>query len=158
MILSWDDARELSKQTQSRGGIVVTTNGCFDLVHPGHVRLLKEARALGDLLIVGINSDLSVRSLKGPSRPLNSASDRAVVLGALRSVDAVCVFEERTPVEWLEQIRPQIHVKGGDYKAQDLPEFVSLQKWGGRVHIVSFLDGHSTSKLVQKIAGPQKSG
>jgi rfaE bifunctional protein nucleotidyltransferase chain/domain len=157
MIHSWEQARELAETVAKRGGLVVTTNGCFDLIHPGHVQLLTQARSLGDLLIVGINSEASVRSLKGPTRPLNSTADRAAVLAALRPVDSVCVFEEATPVTWLETIRPHIHVKGGDYRAEDLPEFHALKAWGGKISIVPFLSGKSTTSLVDKIAAQSKS-
>jgi len=148
--LSWDEAQRKIASIKAQGGKAVSTNGCFDILHVGHVALLEEARKLGDFLIVGINSDASVKKLKGPSRPLNSENSRAVVLRALRCVDAICLFEQDTPVEWLQKIQPSAHVKGGDYKAEDLPENTLVKSWGGEIVILPFIEGHSTTSIIDR--------
>jgi D-beta-D-heptose 7-phosphate kinase/D-beta-D-heptose 1-phosphate adenosyltransferase len=132
---------------RAAGGTVVATGGCFDLLHAGHVSLLQGARSLGDCLIVCLNSDDSVRRLKGDGRPLNSAADRARVLAALGCVDAIAVFGEDTPSAVLERIRPDVWVKGGDYDGRDLPEAAVLSTWGGVAVTVPYLDGRSTTRL-----------
>ncbi len=131
------------------GGTVVATGGCFDLVHAGHVAMLDDARRLGDCLVVLLNSDDSVRRLKGPGRPLQSQDDRAAVLRSLGSVDDVIVFEEDTPVAALEALRPDVFVKGGDYTVADLPEAAALRRWGGNAVVVPYLPGRSTTRLVK---------
>lgn len=148
---SWEVARGLAERVRASGGIVVSTNGCFDILHPGHVSYLAFARSLGDFLIVGINSDKSVSRLKGPKRPIQSAEARACVLSQLRSVDAVCVFNEETPVEWLKSFRPQIHVKGGDYDPETMPESQPIKSWGGRIQLAPFIEGFSTTSILGKI-------
>lgn len=130
---------------------VVFTNGCFDILHRGHVTYLNEARALGDVLVIGLNSDKSVSKLKGPSRPLNSEEDRKFVLENLKSVDCVQIFTEDTPVELLKIIKPQIYVKGGDYKVEDLPEAPVVNSYGGEVKLLSFVKGFSTTNVIKKI-------
>jgi D-beta-D-heptose 7-phosphate kinase / D-beta-D-heptose 1-phosphate adenosyltransferase len=137
-------------RVRSAGGTVVATGGCFDLLHAGHVATLRAARGLGDCLVVCINSDDSVRRLKGPSRPLVSAPDRARVLEALEFVDAVVVFDEDTPAEVLDRLRPDVWAKGGDYAGADLPEAEVLRRWGGQAVVLPYLDGHSTSALVER--------
>jgi rfaE bifunctional protein nucleotidyltransferase chain/domain/rfaE bifunctional protein kinase chain/domain len=136
--------------TRAAGGVVVAAGGCFDLLHPGHVRLLKAARELGDCLVVCINSDASVRRLKGPSRPLLPAHERADVLLALGCVDAVVPFEEETPCALLERLRPDLWVKGGDYAGRRLPESELLERWGGRTVLVPHHAGHSTTRLIEE--------
>ncbi|RZU34178.1 D-glycero-beta-D-manno-heptose 1-phosphate adenylyltransferase [Blastococcus saxobsidens] len=137
-------------QVRASGGTVVATGGCFDLLHPGHVATLRAARGLGDCLVVCINSDASVRRLKGPSRPLVTAGDRARVLEALEFVDAVVVFDEDTPAEVLDRLRPDVWAKGGDYAGADLPEAEVLRTWGGQAVVLPYLDGHSTTALVER--------
>ena len=129
---------------------VVTTNGCFDLLHVGHLRLLREAKAMGDVLVVAINDDGSVRRFKGPARPLVPAAERAELVAALEPVDYVVLFSEDTPEHALSVIRPAVHVKGGDYRVQDLPEAGVVEASGGRVVIVPLVPGHSTSELVRR--------
>jgi D-beta-D-heptose 7-phosphate kinase / D-beta-D-heptose 1-phosphate adenosyltransferase len=136
--------------TRARGGTVVATGGCFDLLHVGHIRTLQAARALGDCLVVCINSDESVRQLKGPGRPLVGERERAAVLQALECVDGVVVFSEATPKAVLDRLRPDVWAKGGDYAGADLPEAEVLAGWGGRVAIVPYLDGRSTTALIQE--------
>jgi rfaE bifunctional protein nucleotidyltransferase chain/domain/rfaE bifunctional protein kinase chain/domain len=133
------------------GGSIVATGGCFDLLHAGHIATLAAARRLGDVLVVCLNSDDSVRRLKGPDRPLQSETDRREVLRALRFVDDVVVFDEDTPEQVLRRLRPDIWVKGGDYSGADLPERAVLREWGGRVVTVPYLDGRSTSGLVARV-------
>jgi rfaE bifunctional protein nucleotidyltransferase chain/domain/rfaE bifunctional protein kinase chain/domain len=130
--------------------VLVATGGCFDLLHAGHVATLEAARALGDRLVVCVNSDASVTRLKGPGRPLQPVEDRARILRALSSVDDVVVFEEDTPERVLRTLRPQLWVKGGDYSGVDVPEAAVLAEWGGRVVTVPFLDGRSTTRLAQR--------
>jgi rfaE bifunctional protein nucleotidyltransferase chain/domain/rfaE bifunctional protein kinase chain/domain len=137
-------------RVRAAGGTVVATGGCFDLLHPGHVATLRAARGLGDCLVVCINSDDSVRRLKGPSRPLVTAPDRARVLEALEFVDAVAVFDEDTPAEVLDRLRPDVWAKGGDYAGADLPEAAVLRRWGGQAVVLPYLDGHSTTALVAR--------
>ena len=132
------------------GGVLVATGGCFDLLHAGHVATLEAARALGDRLVVCVNSDESVSRLKGPGRPLQPVADRVRILQALSSVDDVVVFGEDTPEEVLRTLRPQLWVKGGDYSGVDVPEAAVLAEWGGRVVTVPFLDGRSTTRLAQR--------
>ncbi len=148
--LSWSEAAALADAVRRRGGKVVTTNGCFDLLHAGHVQYLEDARKLGDALIVGLNSDASVKRLKGAERPLNSSDARACVLGALRAVDAVVVYEEDTPTEFLKTVRPDIHVKGGDWDPEKMPETPLIRSWGGRVEVLRFVDGFSTTGLIER--------
>jgi D-beta-D-heptose 7-phosphate kinase/D-beta-D-heptose 1-phosphate adenosyltransferase len=143
-------AEAVIARVRAAGGTVVATGGCFDLLHPGHVATLRAARGLGDCLIVCINSDESVRRLKGPSRPLVSAPDRARVLEALEFVDAVVVFDEDTPAEVLDRLRPHVWAKGGDYAGADLPEAEVLRRWGGQAVVLPYLDGHSTTALVER--------
>ena len=133
---------------------VVFTNGVFDLLHRGHVTCLAQARALGASLVVGLNSDASARGLgKGPDRPLNTQLDRACVLAALESVSLVIIFDEATPVELLERVRPQWYVKGGDYDIETLAETALVRRWGGEARALPFVAGQSTTRLVQRIRG-----
>jgi len=150
-IVSLDACLAFRKTCKENGKRVVFTNGCFDILHIGHTTYLQQAKALGDVLIIGINSDASVSALKGPKRPINSEADRAGVLAALEAVDCVVVFKESTPIELLEALKPDIHVKGGDYTAETLPEFETVTKNGGRVEILSFVPGKSTTAIIQKI-------
>lgn len=141
---------ELVRSTRRKGGTVVMTGGCFDLLHPGHIALLEAARKLGDCLVVLLNSDRSVRALKGCDRPMQPAVDRAAVLRALACVDAVEEFDTVTPVPVLERLRPDVFVKGGDYALTDIPEVAALAQWGGQVVVVPYLAGRSTTRLIQE--------
>jgi D-beta-D-heptose 7-phosphate kinase / D-beta-D-heptose 1-phosphate adenosyltransferase len=138
------------KRRRSAGQTVVFTNGCFDLLHRGHVRLLRQAAALGDFLVVGLNSDASVRRLKGPSRPLNPAEARADVLSELEAVGAVSIFDDDTPLALIEAIRPDVLVKGGDYRPEDVVGRAEVEAHGGRLVLVPLLEGHSTTRLVNR--------
>jgi rfaE bifunctional protein nucleotidyltransferase chain/domain/rfaE bifunctional protein kinase chain/domain len=141
---------EIIARVRARGGTVVATGGCFDLLHPGHIQTLQSARSLGDCLIVCLNSDRSVRRLKGPTRPIVAGDDRAAVLSALRCVDAVVVFEQDTPAAVLRELRPDVWVKGGDYAVGDLPEAAVLAEWGGRAVVLPFVEGRSTTRLIKE--------
>lgn len=150
-ILSKSEGADLVKKLKNEGKKVVFTNGCFDILHIGHLRYLNEAKELGDILIVGVNSDKSVKRLKGETRPINSEADRAEMLTGLKAVDYTVIFEEDTPVELISTLEPSIHVKGGDYKVEDLPESKVVFSYGGEVKILSLIDGKSTSNVVKKI-------
>src|SRR6185312_1508565 len=144
------DVGSLVAGVRARGGTVVATGGCFDLLHAGHLATLRAARQLGDCLIVCLNSDDSVRGLKGPDRPLTGQADRARLLAALDCVDAVVVFDEHTPEAVLSWLRPDVWVKGGDYAdgGPGLPESELVARWGGQTVIVPYLDGRSTTKTI----------
>ncbi|MDF3821484.1 D-glycero-beta-D-manno-heptose 1-phosphate adenylyltransferase [Leptospira sp. 96542] len=131
-------------------GKIVFTNGCFDILHPGHVSYLARARDLGDYLWVAVNSDASVARLKGPKRPINKLEDRMAVLAALSSVSFVSSFGEDTPISILGKIRPQIHTKGGDYQIETLPEYQILKELGATIQILPFLEGKSTTGILEK--------
>jgi D-beta-D-heptose 7-phosphate kinase/D-beta-D-heptose 1-phosphate adenosyltransferase len=141
----------LVRRTRAAGRRVVFTNGCFDLLHAGHVTLLERARRLGDLLVVGINSDRSVRALKGPRRPLVGQRDRALVLASLECVDAVTVFNERTPLRLIERLRPAILIKGADWGRSEIIGREAVERHGGRVVRLPLVKGRSTSRLVEHI-------
>jgi rfaE bifunctional protein nucleotidyltransferase chain/domain len=153
-IIPWDKLPEWRAALRASGKKVVVTNGCFDLLHLGHVTYLETARQQGDALLVGLNGDGSVRQLKGPDRPLNSEFDRAAVLGALQSVDGVCIFAERTATRFLSAAQPDIYVKGGDYTRDtlDADERRAVEQGGGKIVIIPFVPGKSTTDLLKKIA------
>lgn len=133
-------------------GSLVFTNGVFDLLHPGHIDVLNAARAEGDALVVGINSDDSVRRLKGPTRPIRGEADRAFVVAALECVDAVVVFDEDTPLELINAIRPDVVAKGGDYSEATIVGAADVKAWGGRVVVVPLTPGHSTTSIIEKLS------
>jgi D-beta-D-heptose 7-phosphate kinase/D-beta-D-heptose 1-phosphate adenosyltransferase len=139
----------------ARAGTVVFTNGVFDLLHPGHVDVLNVARSYGDALIVGVNSDASVRRLKGESRPVRSERDRAYVLAALEAVDAVVIFAEDTPLELVRALRPDVLVKGGDYTAETVVGREEVESRGGRVVIVPLTAGQSTTSIIERLRDAQ---
>lgn len=145
------EAVEIRKNWHERDMRVVFTNGCFDLLHPGHVTYLEQARELGDALIVGLNSDDSIRRLKGEERPVNHLQDRAHMLAGLRAVDLVVPFTEDTPIELIRALLPDVLVKGGDYRPDDIVGAAEVREAGGEVIVVPFLDGHSSSNLINKI-------
>jgi rfaE bifunctional protein nucleotidyltransferase chain/domain/rfaE bifunctional protein kinase chain/domain len=144
------DPVALAERVRAAGGTVVAAGGCFDLLHPGHLRTLEAARALGDCLIVCLNGDGSVRRLKGAGRPVNPQDDRARLLLGLRCVDAVAIFDEDTPVEALGRLRPDLFAKGGDYANVAIPEEGVLAAWGGRVVVLPLVDGRSTTRIIER--------
>ncbi len=151
MLIDRNDIENFCEVLRKGGRRIVFTNGCFDILHAGHVRYLTRARAFGDCLVLGLNTDDSVRRLKGPSRPVNPEQDRAEVVGGLRAVDYVVLFGEQTAEALIEQVRPDVYVKGGDYTLENLPEAKIVLKYGGRVEFISMVEGRSTSNLIEKI-------
>jgi D-glycero-beta-D-manno-heptose 1-phosphate adenylyltransferase len=150
-VLDLEGARAVADKARAAGRRVVLANGCFDLLHVGHVRYLEDARALGDLLIVGVNGDDAVRRLKGPGRPLMPAVERAEMLAALRAVDHVVVFEDDTADRLVALLRPAVHAKGTDYTAESVPERASVLAAGGRVAIAGDAKQHSTRDVIAEI-------
>lgn len=150
---SVDELHGLLERHRAAGERVVFTNGCFDLLHPGHIRYLREAAALGDLLVVAINSDASVRRLKGPRRPLQPERERAEILGALEMVRYVTIFDEDTPLEVITALRPQVLVKGGDWAVDQIVGRDVVEAGGGRVYSLPFAPGYSTTELIRKVLG-----
>ena len=146
--MTWSEARRWRDRVR---GPVVFTNGVFDLIHPGHVDVLIAARAAGDALLVGVNSDASVRRLKGAERPVRGQAERALVLAALESVDAVAIFDEDTPLELINATRPDVIVKGGDYTPEAVVGRREVESWGGRVVIVPLTPGQSTTAIIEKL-------
>jgi rfaE bifunctional protein nucleotidyltransferase chain/domain len=153
-LLDSGKAAGFAERVRAGGGTVVFTNGVFDLLHPGHVRYLRQARALGDALIVAVNSDRSARSIKGPDRPINTDRERAEVLLGLASVDAVVIFDEETPHAIVSTIQPDILVKGADWGPHDIVGRDVVEARGGRVVRITLAPGHSTSLLVNKVRRP----
>jgi len=149
--LTEDVAKTTLKSLQDIGKRIVFTNGSFDILHAGHVDYLMKAKALGDILVVGLNSDESVKSYKGDKRPINSERDRAFVLAALDAVDYVVTFNESTPEALIESLKPDIHVKGGDYTVESLPEAKVVFSYGGMVKIIPFVPGKSTTGVINRI-------
>ena len=147
LLTARDIESTLARQANKK---IVFTNGCFDLLHVGHVRYLEQAKQLGDLLFVGLNSDESVKRLKGPLRPIQNQDDRAEILAALRCVDFVSVFDEDTPYQLIKKVRPQILVKGGDWKIEAIVGHDLVTSWGGQVYSLTFIDGKSTTSLISK--------
>jgi D-beta-D-heptose 7-phosphate kinase/D-beta-D-heptose 1-phosphate adenosyltransferase len=139
---------------RDQGRRIVFTNGCFDILHRGHVTYLSRAKALGDELIVGVNTDASVRALKGPERPINRLEDRLSVLEALSCVDHVIPFDTPTPEPLIAAIRPDVFVKGGDYRRETLPEVGLVERLGGTVRILSYVEDYSTTGLIQRMRVP----
>ncbi|MBI2971092.1 MAG: adenylyltransferase/cytidyltransferase family protein [Candidatus Aenigmarchaeota archaeon] len=148
-IKTLEELKAIVADAKNSGLTVVTTNGVFDVLHIGHTRYLDRAKEHGDMLVVGVNSDASVRRLKGPARPLVPCTERMEIIAALESVDYVFPFDEDTPVAWIGQLKPDVHVKGGDYK--DLPERGAVERGGGRVVIVEKTGEKSTTNLIKKI-------
>ena len=146
--MTWDAAHAWRR---ARSGRVVFTNGVFDLLHPGHIDVLVAARSRGDALIVGLNSDASVRRLKGPTRPIRSEAERAYVLAALEAVDVVVLFEEDTPLELVRRLRPSVIVKGGDYSPETVVGAAEVRASGGEVIIVPLTPGQSTTSIIEKL-------
>lgn len=141
----------IRERMRAEGKKVVFTNGCFDLLHIGHIRYLAEAKSQGDVLFVGVNSDSSVRKLKGDKRPLVKAVERAELLAALESCDYITIFNELTPESLIRALQPDVHVKGGDYRKEDLPEAKLVESYGGEVVLVNLILDHSTTDLIKVI-------
>ena len=150
-ILDWNSAKEKVNQWKNQNFKVVFTNGCFDIIHPGHVDYLEKAKRLGDKLVIGLNSDHSIKILKGATRPINDASYRQTILSAFEFVDAVVLFEEETPLNLIQELKPDILVKGGDYTVENIVGAKEIIRNGGKVEIISFLEGYSSTKVITKI-------
>ena len=145
------EAQKIISKWRNDQKIIVFTNGCFDIIHRGHVEYLQEAKLLGDFLIVGLNSDASVERIKGKPRPYQDEQDRAAILDAMKMVDIVVIFDEDTPLELICELKPNVLVKGGDYDSQSIVGTKEVEGWGGSVKIIPFIKGYGTSKLVEKI-------
>jgi D-beta-D-heptose 7-phosphate kinase/D-beta-D-heptose 1-phosphate adenosyltransferase len=152
---SWQQIVDLVAELRSDGKTVVFTNGCFDIIHAGHIEYLQQAKSLGDILIIGLNSDDSVRRLKGPARPINKAEDRITVLSALEMVDFVVVFEQDTPLTLISLIIPDFLVKGGDWKTDKIVGSELVLASGGVVKSLPFKKGYSTSEILEKLKNEQ---
>lgn len=150
-LIAREELAELGERLRSEGKRIVFTNGCFDLLHVGHLRYLQEARALGDVLVIGLNTDASVRRLKGSQRPIVPELERAEMLAGLRCVDYVTLFDEPLPNDTIAALRPHVHAKGGDYRVEDLPEASVVRQGGGEVVILRLVPGRSTTDIVGKI-------
>jgi len=144
------EIEQIAKELKNQNKTIVTCNGCFDILHIGHIKFLTEAKAQGDILIVGINSDSSVKENKGPERPINNENDRAQVLAAIKVVDYVTIFSEPTPIKLLETIKPNIHTNGEEY-GEDCIEAETVKKHNGRIHLVKLKKGLSTTDIINKI-------
>lgn len=152
MLIDRNNIENFCKNLKDTGKKIVFTNGCFDILHVGHVRYLKAAKDFGDVLIVGLNTDASVKKLKGNDRPINIEADRAEVLLALEAVDHVVLFGEQTAENLIAEVKPNIYVKGGDYTLETLPEAKIVQSYGGRVEFIPMVAGRSTTNVINKIS------
>ncbi len=150
-VVQREDIKNIVKRLKDENKTIVFTNGCFDIIHIGHVRYLKETAKFGDVLIVGLNSDLSVKKLKGENRPVNPEHDRAEILSEFNFVDFVVIFDEDTPENLLDEIKPDIYTKGSDYTLSTLKEAKTVLKNGGRVEFINFVEGKSTTNIIKKI-------
>ena len=151
MLLSRDSICKVALELKLNSKKIVFTNGCFDVIHSGHVHYLTEAKKLGDILIIGLNTDDSVRRLKGNNRPINNQSDRAIVLDALKPVDLVVFFDEDTPLELIKIINPDVLVKGADYKIEDIVGADFVQQNGGEVTTIKFVEGKSSTSIINRL-------
>lgn len=151
MLVARKDIAKFCEILRQGGQKVVFTNGCFDILHAGHVTYLEAAKAQGDVLVLGLNTDESVRQLKGPERPINSELDRAKVVGGLKAVDYVVLFGEQTAEAVIAEVKPDVYVKGGDYTLDTLPEAQIVQSYGGRVAFIDMVEGRSTTNIINKI-------
>jgi rfaE bifunctional protein nucleotidyltransferase chain/domain len=156
--ITLDQAEGVVREAHRRGQTVVMANGCFDLIHVGHVRYLEGARAEGDLLLVAVNSDISVRGLKGPDRPVTPEAERVEILAAFSCVDYVFLFDDSTVDHILERLRPDVHAKGTDYTVENVPERETVRSYGGRVAIVGDSKEHSSRELISRLRAPADSG
>ena len=150
-VINSSEACQIVSELKMNGKTSVFTNGCFDILHVGHTRYLKQSKACGDVLIIGLNSDSSVKRLKGETRPVNCEKDRAELLSELSFVDYVVIFDEDTPERLLDEIKPDIYTKGADYTLETLPEANTVLKNGGRVEFIDLVQGKSTSNVIKKI-------
>lgn len=153
---SWATLQQELERRRAAGARIVSTNGVFDLLHVGHLRYLQAARNCGDLLVIGVNTDACTRRLKGPKRPFVPEEERAEMLAGLGCVDYVTIFDEPNPTRLLEMIRPHLHVKGGDYDVDQMPETAVVRRYGGDVITVDFVPAHSSTNLIERIAAASR--
>lgn len=151
-----ENIRKIVKKLQDNGKTVVTTNGCFDILHVGHVRYLTKTKSFADVSVVLLNSDKSVKLIKGEGRPINNESDRAEILCALSCVDYVVLFDESSPRDLLDEIKPDVHTKGADYTVENLPEADVILKNGGRIEFITFVEGKSTTNMIKAMGRESK--
>lgn len=156
MVIERHNIKNFAEDLKRSGKKIVFTNGCFDILHRGHAEYLAEARSLGDALVVAVNSDASVKRLKGEGRPVNTEADRAFMLDALKPVDAVVIFAEDTPYEVISEIVPDVLVKGGDWKEEDIVGYDIVKKNGGMVKSLKFVDSYSTTSIIKKISSAEQ--
>lgn len=154
-IIDYAALGDLAGKLREEQKIIVFTNGCFDILHVGHVRYLQAAKRLGEVLVLGLNSDVSVKGLKGPARPINSQEDRAEVLAALEVVDYIVIFDELTAEKLIEAVQPDIYVKGGDYVVDNLPEAKIVRRYGGEIILIPEVKGRSTTNVIKKLQKQQ---
>lgn len=147
------DLDSVLSELRKDGKTIVTTNGCFDILHVGHVRYLQKTKTFADISLVALNSDVSVKKIKGPDRPINNENDRAEILCALSCVDYVVMFDESSPEQLLVEIKPDVHTKGADYTVETLPEAKAIMENGGKIEFISFVEGKSTTSVIEKISG-----
>ena len=150
-VVTREEIIKISKELKAQNKTTVFTNGCFDILHIGHVRYLKESAQHAEILIIGLNSDSSVKKLKGETRPINNENDRAEVLSGLKSVDYVVLFDEDSPINLLLQMKPDVYTKGADYTIETLPEAKPIMEAGGRIEFISFVEGKSTTSIIEKM-------
>jgi len=150
-LIAQKNLNDLLGKLRADGKVIVTTNGCFDILHVGHVRYLEKAKEFGDVLIIALNSDESVRKIKGPNRPINNENDRAEVLSALEFADYIILFDDESPQDLLAFIKPDIHTKGSDYSTETLPELKVIVENGGRVEFIDLVEGKSTTSIIEKL-------
>jgi len=151
IVKDWSKLKEILERERKKGKKIVFTNGCFDILHRGHIEYLNEAKAFGDILVVAVNSDSSVKMIKGSSRPINKEEDRLIMIDAIKPVDYVTVFSDRTPERIIKFLKPDVHVKGGDYSIDDLPEARIIRSYGGKIKIIRFRSGYSTTGIIERI-------
>lgn len=150
-LLKREELQPILAKLRSEDKTIVTTNGCFDILHVGHVRYLQKTKTFGDISLVCLNSDVSVKKIKGPDRPVNNENDRAEILCALSCVDYVVLFDESSPEKLLCEIKPDVHTKGADYTVETLPEAKAIMENGGRIEFISFVEGKSTTSIIEKM-------
>ena len=150
-LIKREELQPILADLRAQGKTIVTTNGCFDILHVGHVRYLQKTKTFADILIVCLNSDVSVKKIKGPDRPVNCENDRAEILCALSCVDYVVLFDESSPEKLLCEIKPDVHTKGADYTVETLPEAKAIMENGGRIEFISFVEGKSTTSIIEKM-------
>lgn len=152
-LIKRDEISQVLDKERAQGKTIVTTNGCFDILHVGHVRYLQKTKTYADLCVVCLNSDISVKKIKGPDRPVNNENDRAEILCALSCVDYVILFDEPSPENLLCELKPDVHTKGADYTIETLPEAKAIMSNGGRIEFISFVEGKSTTSIIEKMRG-----